>query len=225
MMQELLICPAPLFADRGDAGRALAAELEDERGPELVVLGLARGGVEVAAEVARALAAPLDVVAVRKIGHPFQPEYGIGAVTPGDGVYVRSPDGLTEDEVAAAAEESKAKAAQLDARLHGEHGPLDLTGRTVVVVDDGLATGGTMIAALRWTRMAGAARIVAAVPVAAEDSLELVRAEADEVVCLYPLAAFFAVGAWYRSFEQVDEAEVARLLDENRRAAASVSSP
>jgi putative phosphoribosyl transferase len=92
--------------------------------------------VDVAAEVARALSAPLDVVAVRKIGHPLQPEYGIGAVTPGDGVYVRAPDGLTEEELAAAVEASKAKAAELDGRLHAEHPPLDLAGKTVFVVDD-----------------------------------------------------------------------------------------
>lgn len=222
-MQELLIRPSPLFADRSDAGRALAAELEGESGPELVVVGLASGGVEVAAEVARMLAAPLDLVAVRKVGHPVEPEYGIGAVTPGDGVYVRGPDGLTEEEVARAVEASKANAAALDRRLHGEHGPLDLDGKTVLVVDDGLATGGTMIAALRWVRAAGAARTVAAVPVAAEDSLELVRSEADEVVCLYPLSAFFAVGVWYRSFDQVDDAMLVRLLDENRRARTSVA--
>lgn len=220
MIQELLVRPAPLFADRGDAGRALAAELEGKWGPELVVLGLARGGVEVAAEVARVLSAPLDVVAVRKVGHPLQPEYGIGAVTPGDGSYVRGPDGLTEEEVAAAVEESKAKAALLDRRLHAEHGRLDLAGKTVLVVDDGLATGGTMIAALRWARAAGARRVVAALPVAAEESLGLVRAEADEVVCLYPLSAFLAVGVSYRSFDQVDDAEVVRLLDENRCAIA-----
>jgi putative phosphoribosyl transferase len=216
-MYELLVRPAPLFADRGDAGTALATELEGERGPDLIVLGLARGGVEVAAEVARLLGAPLDVVAVRKVGHPLQPEYGIGAVTPGDGVYVRGPDELTEEELAAAVEASKANASLLDARLHAVHGPLDLAGKTVLVVDDGLATGGTMIAALRWTRAARAERVVAALPVAAEDSLELVRAEADEVVCLYPLAEFLAVGLWYRSFDQVDDAEVVRLLDQNRR--------
>jgi len=220
-MYELLLRPAPLFTDRGEAGRALAAELERERGPELVVIGLARGGVEVAAEVARVLDVPLDVVAVRKVGHPLQPEYGIGAVTPGDGVYVRGPNGLTDEEVAAAVEETKAKATVLDERLHGEHGPLDLAGKTVLVVDDGLATGATMIAALRWAKAATAARIVAAVPVGAEDSLELVRAEADDIVCLYPLEAFLAVGVWYRSFDQVDDARVLNLLDENRRETAA----
>lgn len=218
MTEELLIRPVALFADRRDAGRALARELEGDRGPGLVVVGLARGGVEVAAEVARVLAAPLDVVAVRKVGHPWQAEYGIGAITPGGGVYVRGSDGLTEEEVATAVEEAKAKAALLDRRLHAEHGPLDLAGKTVLVVDDGLATGGTMIAALRWGRAAGAARVVAAVPVAAEEGLELVRAEADEVVCLHALSPFFAVGAWYGSFDQVDDSQVVRLIAENRRA-------
>src|SRR3990170_4521584 len=216
MSGEFLI-GAPLFRDRREAGEALAAELDDERGPELAVVGLARGGVQVAAEVARALAAPLDVVAVRKIGHPLQPEYGIGAVTPGDGVYVRGPDGLSEEELEAVVEATKAKAARLDQRLHAEEPSLDLRGKTVLVVDDGLATGATMIAALRWAGAAGAARVVAAVPVAAAESLPLIRAEADDVVCLHALEPFFAVGVWYESFTQVDDAEVVRLVGENRR--------
>ncbi len=216
-MAEFLIGPDPLFADRREAGRALAAALERERGPDLVVVGLARGGVETAAEIARALDAPLDVVAVRKIGHPWQPEYGIGAVTPGDGVYVRAPDGLTDEQVATAVEATKAKAALLDERLHAEHPPLDLRGRTVLVIDDGLATGATMIATLRCTRAAGAARVVAAVPVAAAASIELLRPEADEVVCLHPLEHFFAVGSHYASFGQVDDEAVIQLLDESRQ--------
>ena len=216
MRCEFLISAA-CVRDRREAGGALAAELEGERGPELAVVGLARGGVQVAAEVARALAAPLDVVAVRKIGHPLQPEYGLGAVTPGDGVYVRGPDGLSEEELGAVVEATKAKAALLDQRLHAEEPPLDLRGKTALVVDDGLATGATMIAALRWAGAAGAARVVAAVPVAAAESLALIRAEADEVVCLHALEPFFAVGVWYESFTQVDDAEVVRLVGENRR--------
>ncbi len=173
--------------------------------------------METAAEVARALAAPLDAVAVRKIGHPWQPEYGIGAVTPGDGVYLRVSNGLTDEQLAVAVEETKAKAALLDRRLHAEHPPLDLGGKTVLVVDDGLATGATMIAALRWARAAGAARVVAAVPVAPARSLQLLRREADEVVCPRALEHFFAVGVHYASFAQVDDEAVIRLLDENRR--------
>jgi putative phosphoribosyl transferase len=212
-----LILSVPLFADRASAGRALAAELAGERGRELVVVGLARGGVEVAAEVARELAAPLDVVAVRKIGHPWQREYGIGAVTPGDGVYVRGHDGLTDEQLAAVVEATKSNAALLDQRLHAKHPPVDLNGKTVLVVDDGLATGATMIAALRWARAAGGTRVVAAVPVAAADSLELVHGEADRVVCPHALSTFFAVGVWYASFGQLDDDDVSRLLDENRR--------
>ena len=217
MSGQFLMAGIPLFRDRREAGEALAAALEGERGPELVVVGLARGGVQVAAEVARTLAAPLDVVAVRKIGHPLQPEYGIGAVTPGDGVYVRGSDGLSEEELAAVVEETKAKAAVLDERLHAEEPPLELEGKTVLVVDDGLATGATMIAALRWARAAGAARVVAAVPVGATESLELIRGEADDVVCPYPLEPFFAVGVWYESFTKVDDEEVIRLVAENHR--------
>ncbi len=212
----------PLFSDRADAGAALAAALEDERGPELVVVGLARGGVQVAAEVARRLAAPLDLVAVRKVGHPLQPEYGIGAVTPGDGVYIRSVDGLSPAEVAEVVEQTRAKATLLDHCLHAAQPALDLGGKTVLVVDDGVATGATMIAALRWTRSSGAARIVAAVPVAAADSLREIRREADGVVCLHALDRFGAVGVWYRSFTQVDDEEVIRLLDANRRSSQAV---
>jgi predicted phosphoribosyltransferase len=223
MYAEFLV-PAPLYRDRSEAGRELARRLERERGPELVVVGLARGGVQVAAEVARALEAPLDVVAVRKIGHPWHPEYGIGAVTPGDGVYVRGPDGLSEEELAAVVEATKAKAAVLDERLHAENPPLELAGKTVVVVDDGLATGATMIAALRWARAAGSARVVAAVPMAAAASLELIRPEADDALCLHALEPFFAVGVWYESFVQVDDDDVIRLVTENRRVARSQAS-
>jgi putative phosphoribosyl transferase len=216
MRDRLFVTIAPLFVDRSDAGRALAVELEDERGPDLIVVGLARGGVEVAAEVARTLGAPLDVVAVRKIRHPRQPEYALGAVTPGDGVFVRGRDALTEEWLAKIVGETKAQAAELDRRLHADQPPLDLHGKTALVVDDGLATGATMIAALRWARAAGAGRVVAAVPVAAAESLEVVRAEADEVVCPHPREPFYAVGAWYASFGQVDDDEVTRLIAVNR---------
>ena len=216
MLEDALIGPAPLFGERREAGRVLASALEDERGPGTVVVGLARGGAEVAVEVARVLGAALDVVAVRKIAHPWQPEYGIGAVTPGDGCYLRGPDGLTPEQVEEAVDRARHAAADLDARLHAEHRPLDLRDRTVVIVDDGLATGGTMIAALRWARAAGAARVVAAAPVGAASSLELLGSEADRVVCPYPLDPLLAVGAWYRSFEQVDDARVLRTLAEAR---------
>ena len=213
---EFAASHVPRFADRREAGRQLAALLERERKLNPIVVGLARGGVQVAAEVARALNASLDVVAVRKVGHPWQPEYAIGAVTPGEGVYIRESDGLTEEQLTEVLAETRCKAAALDRRLHGEHPALDLKDRTVLVVDDGLATGATMIAALRWACAAGAERVVAAVPVAPAGSIELVSAEADEVVCPHVLELFFAVGAWYRSFEQLDDDDVIRLIEENR---------
>jgi putative phosphoribosyl transferase len=208
---------APLFEDRAQAGRALAAALGAEQSPRLVVIGLARGGMAVAAEVARVLVAPLDAVAVRKVGHPWQPEYAIAAVTPGDGVYVRPSDGLTPGQLAAALEKSRAEAVGLDGRLHVEYPALSLDDRTVLLVDDGLATGATMIAAIRWARAARAARVVVAVPVAAAASYDLVRREADEVVALHLIRQFVSVGTWYGSFSQLDDAEVIRLIGENRR--------
>ena len=217
MIEDFLLRAAPLFFDRQEAGKELAAALWRESGPATVVLGLARGGVEVAAEVARVLEAPLDVVAVRKVGHPRQPEYGLGAVTPGtDGVYIRSRDGLTGDEVADAVDAARREAVLLDMHLHATYEPLPVAGKTVLVVDDGLATGGTMIAALRRTRANGAKRIVAAVPVAAEESLALLRAEADEVVCPHAISPFVAVAAWYARFGPVDGEDVVRLLARNR---------
>ncbi len=201
-----------LFADRRDAGRALARALADEPLDDAVVVGLARGGVVVAAEVADALELPLDVLAVRKVGHPWQPEYALGAVAPGGGVYVRDPGGLSEAELAAQIERAEARAAELDRTLHAGREPVSLAGSTCVLVDDGLATGATMIAAVRWARSRGAARVVAAVPVAARQSAALLRGEADAVVCPHELADLVAVGLWYRSFGQVGDLEVAALL-------------
>lgn len=206
---------AALFHDRFDAGRQLAAELERRHLGDAVVVGLARGGVQVAAEVARHLSLPLDALAVRKIGHPWQPEYGIGAVTPGrDGVYIRSHDGLDESQLRHAIGQAKTKADVLDQILHEHHRPLDLHGKTAVLVDDGLATGATMVAAVRWARSQGAMRVVVAVPVGAAQSVPFLRREADEVVCSHEQKDFWAVGFWYDVFTQVEDTEVVALLDE-----------
>lgn len=204
----------PLFLDRADAGRRLGEALLDERGPDRVVVGLARGGVQVAAEVARALEAPLDLVAVRKVRHPWQPEYALGAVTPGDGVYVRGPNGLTDEQVAEAVATAKNQALELDRRLHAGRPSMSLERKTVILVDDGLATGATMIAAARWAKAARAARVIAAVPVAAAESARLLRQEADDVVALYTPRSFFAVATWYAHFPQIDDDDVLQLLDD-----------
>lgn len=204
-----------LFHDRPDAGRQLAEALERWQLGDAVVIGLARGGVPVAAEVARRLSLPLDALAVRKIGHPWQPEYGIGAVTPGrDGVYVRARDGLGEVDLRRAIEQARAKADALDRILHERHRPLDVHGKTVVLVDDGLATGATMVGAVRWARASGATRILVAVPVGALQSLRFLAHETDEVVCPYEIEDFGAVGYWYDLFTQVEDREVVALLDE-----------
>ena len=180
------------------------------------MVGLARGGVVVAAEVARVLGAALDVVAVRKVGHPFEPEYALGAVAPGIEPYIRSPDGIGDARLEWALSEAQVRAAQLDSVLHGGRPPLFLAGRAVVLVDDGLATGATMIAAARWARSRGAARVVCATPVAAADSLAAIAGEADEIVCLHERDDFGAVGFWYRDFPEVSDETVCRLLSAGR---------
>ena len=190
----------------------LARSFEDERHPDLIVVGLARGGVPVAAEIARVLRVPLDAVAVRKVRHPRQPEYAIGAVTPLGGIFLRSRNGLSESQVALAVSEAQRSAEELDRRLHALGPPPDLAGRRALVVDDGLATGATMVAAVRWARSRGASHVVAAAPVGSTQGVALLRRETDLVVCPYELSGFDSVGRWYCDFSQIDDAEVVRLL-------------
>lgn len=206
-----------MFANRSAAGLQLArALLKYELGAPPVVLGLPRGGVPVAYEVAQALRAPLDVMVVRKVGAPGQPELAIGAIAPG-GILVREPSsgaGFT-----CTREEFKALAAREQAELERRerlyrHGlpPLDLTNRTAILVDDGIATGCTMVAAVRAARGAGASSTFAAVPVASDSGLALVGVEANETFALKIPAYLSAVGEYYEDFDQVNDAEVLRLL-------------
>ncbi|MEO6501228.1 MAG: phosphoribosyltransferase family protein [Jatrophihabitantaceae bacterium] len=208
-----------VFADRVEAGRRLARALEsrdDLRSQDVVVLGLPRGGVPVAFEVARALAAPLDVIVVRKLGVPSQPELAMGAVGEG-GARVVNPEVLSRSGVSAAdfALVEQRERAVLDARvarLRQGRTRVDLTGRTAVLVDDGIATGATARAACLAARQLGAARVVLAVPVA---PLATVRdfPEADAVLCVSAPVPFRAVGAHYRQFQAVSEEAVIDLLD------------
>ena len=207
------------FASRREAGRRLARALDEDellaaREGRIVVVGLARGGVEVAAEVAAALHAPLDALAVRKVGHPWQPEYGIGAVAPGGFEYVRSHDGLSDAQVAEAVRAAALKAETLDERLHEQHAPLTVEGATCILVDDGLATGGTMVAAVRWARAGRAERVVVAVPVGAAETVHDLEhnEDVDAVVCPVRPLAFGAVGIWYDDFHQVSDEDVVALL-------------
>ena len=207
------------YADRCEAGRRLADRMRDEHLEDAVVVGLARGGVVVAAEVARRLGLPLDALAVRKVGHPLQPEFAIGAVTPCGGVFLRSDTDLTAESASAAVALAKSSAEELDRRIHDARPPVQLAGRTCVLVDDGLATGATMVAAARWARSTGASRVVIGVPVGPAATLDQLQGEADLVVCLQTPASLFAVGEWYGDFRQVSDEEVAALLADSSRLA------
>lgn len=210
-----------MFDDRVDAGRQLAKRLESLRGEDIVVLGLPRGGVPVAFEVAKALGAPLDVLVVRKLGVPFQPELAFGAVGEG-GVRVLNENVLREIDLSAdgmAAVEAKQldEVARRSERFRGKRDRIALTGRTAVIVDDGVATGATARAACEVARAQGAGRVVLAVPIGGADIFERFSGCADEVICLHTPAFFFAVGQGYRNFTQTSDDEVVALLDRARQ--------
>ena len=204
------------FLDRHDAGRRLAAALSALAPADAVILGLPRGGVPVAREIARALRAPLDILAVRKLGAPGNPEFGVGAIAEGDVVVVREEAARRVGLVGAALEEAiRRERTELDrrvARYRGERPAVGLGGSTAVLVDDGVATGLTEIAAVRAARERGAARVIVAVPVGAADSIRLLRSEADEVVCLVEARRLIGVGRWYDDFSPVSDEEVLELL-------------
>ena len=209
------------FADRVDAGRRLAAELlavePGLRGADVVVLGLPRGGVPVAAEVAAALGAPLDVIVVRRLGVPWQPELAMGAVGEG-GVQVLDArvvqhTGVSDAEVGAVRERERAAVEARATALRAGRARLDLVGRTALVVDDGLATGSTARAACQVAWHLGADRVVLAVPVGAADTVAAFP-DADRVVCVLTPVDFAAVGQFYRDFSATSDAEVVRLLDD-----------
>jgi putative phosphoribosyl transferase len=207
------------FRDRADAGRVLAARLAHLRDAKPVVVGLPRGGVPVAAEVADALDAELDVVLVRKVGAPHREELAVGAVGE-DGVTVRNDVvlhdlGLTWDDMAGQVSRERAEIRRRAATLRPGSRP-ELAGRTVILVDDGIATGATVVAALRVLRHLGAARIVLAVPVAPPDALRALAPLTDEIVCPATPAHFTAVGQWYDDFTQVPDRAVRKLLESLR---------
>lgn len=218
----------PPFADRRAAGRALAAELVARRlAPPVVVLALPRGGVPVAAEVARALGAPLDLVIVRKIGAPWQPELAVAAVAEGEPPEVvvdepiRAALGVSRPSIDRQAARELAEIARRRAVYLAGRPPLPVSGATVVVVDDGIATGTSLRAALGALRRLGPAHVVLAVPVAPADTLAALRAEVDDTVCLASPEPFDAVGAHYVDFRQVADDEVLDALASTRRSAHS----
>jgi len=205
------------FADRVDAGRQLAQRLDFLRGQDVVVLGLPRGGVPVAFEVAKALQVPLDVLVVRKLGVPFQPELAFGAIGE-DGVRVINDDvvrvaDLNDKDMAAVEDAQRAELQRRSERFRRGHERVSLTGRTAVIVDDGVATGATAKAACQVARAHGASRVVLAAPIGAVDIAERFAGYADEVVCLVRPELFFGVGQGYRNFSQTSDEEVIALLD------------
>lgn len=212
------------YEDRREAGRVLADALAHYRGrPDLLVLALPRGGVPVAYEVARALKAPLDVFVVRKLGFPGHEEYAMGAIASG-GVRVMNPMpgmSVTPEEVAAAVAREQPELQRRERLYRGQAPAPELRGRSVIVVDDGLATGATMHAALLGIRQRHPAHLVMAVPVGAADSCQMLQDLADEVVCAAMPDPFRAVGLWYRQFPQTSDDEVRTLLEDAREHAPS----
>jgi putative phosphoribosyl transferase len=208
-----------MFQDRADAGRQLATRLLHLKDKHPVVLALPRGGVPVGFEIASALGAPMDLVLVRKIGAPWQPELAIAAVVDGgEPQIVKNLDvmlamGLTDDFVE---EEAKLQLKEIERRRQiylGDRARADLKGRTVILVDDGIATGATARAALKAVRRAGPGRLVLAVAVAPPDTIEKLREEADEIVCLSAEAYFGGISMFYADFHQVGDEEVVDLLN------------
>jgi putative phosphoribosyl transferase len=205
-----------LLRDRAEAGRRLAAALTHLSPEEPVVLGLARGGVPVAFEVARALQAPLDVRVVRKVGAPGNPEYGLGAVVEGGERFLDHPrareEGLTEADLEQTVRTELEEAARRAHAYRGERPRLSVRNRVVVLVDDGIATGGSAIAAIRSVRSEGARRVVVALGTGPPETVHRLEAEADEVVALLTPSSFYAVGQWYEEFAPVTDRDVVRLL-------------
>ena len=206
------------FIDRTDAGRQLAKALARYKAQRPVVLALPRGGVPVAAEVAAVLDAPLDLILVRKIGVPFQPELAMGAVVDGGKpVIVRNEDvisltGVSEREFNATCDQQLAEIERRRKLYLGNRPHPQIAGRTVIVVDDGIATGATTRAALQAIRMRKPSKLVLAVPVAPTESLKELRGEADEIICLEDYEDFGAIGLFYSDFRQVSDTEVIEIL-------------
>lgn len=216
-MKSYWIGNEPRFSDRAEAGRILALQLGGyARRSDVIVLALPRGGVPVGYEVARALEVELDVLVVRKLGVPHYPELAMGAIASGGALYLDEQTirmaGITEPQIAAVLNDERRELARREALYRGQRPPLNIEGRTVIIVDDGIATGSSMHAAIDALRSGRPARIVVAVPVAPEDTAERLGGLADEFVCTHSAHQFGGVGRFYQDFGQTSDAEVRALL-------------
>jgi putative phosphoribosyl transferase len=217
------------FNDRADAGRQLASRVDFLRGQDVVVLGLPRGGVPVAFEVAKALGAPLDVLLVRKLGVPLHPELAFGAIGEG-GVRVINRSvvrevGLSDEEMTAVESSERAELQRRSERFRGGHDRISLKGRVAVIIDDGVATGATAQAACQVARAEGASRVVLAIPIGATDTAKRFAECADDVVCLKTPVPYFAVGQGYRNFAQTSDDEVVALINRARSSFGAIARP
>ena len=210
-----------VFRDRRDAGRRLGERLASKySGDDAVVLGLPRGGVPVADEVARRLGAPLDVIVVRKLGAPFNPEFAIGAIASGGIVYL-SPEGLEqtglrEEDVEPVIARERAELARRERLYRRGRGPLEIEGKTAILVDDGIATGSTMEAAVRAVQTASPRRVIVAAPTASQSAVAMLERVADAVEVLKVPEPYIAVGLWYASFPQLTDDEILDVLARGR---------
>jgi len=212
-----------VFRDRREAGRLLGQKLSHHAGTSPIVLGLPRGGVPVADEVARAVGGTLDVWVVRKLGAPQQRELGLGAIAEGPAAVIDDDLvamlGVSSTQLSAIAQREMAEVRRRVELLRAGRAAPALKGRNVIIVDDGIATGGTVRAAIRAVRAQEPARVIVATPIASPDVVARLRQEADEVVCLHEARDLVAIGLWYQDFEQVEDAEVAGILERARAAA------
>ena len=216
------------YRNRAEAGRFLAEALSHYKAkPGVIVLGLTRGGVPVAVEVAQALRAPLDAIVVRKLTPPSEPELAIGAIA-ADGIQVLDREsvrvlGLSDGDICETANNQRKELERQEGLYRSGRPPLELKERTAILVDDGLATGSTMLAAVAFARKRKAKRVVVAVPIGSAQALNKVRSQADECVCLAAPDRFYAVGEWYWNFLPVSDDEVVKFLDDNAKRTMTVS--
>jgi putative phosphoribosyl transferase len=217
-MTAITTPPMNAFRDRREAGRSLAHDLQGYAGrTDVIILALPRGGVPVAYEIARALKAPLDVMIVRKLGVPGQEELALGAIASGGIRVLHDPVirliGLPDTVIDRVTRDEEQELLRREQTYRGHRPPLSIENRIVVLVDDGLATGSTMRAAIAAVRQRQPARVIVAVPVASPDTCDALRAEADEVHCTITPSVFFGVGQWYEDFAQTTDEEVRELLE------------